>query len=199
MIRQNNPDFCIVTEMPCAVCSKLLTFPWNELRLESFFRPTRGCQSCRMTLSSELWTSRPPLYSMTPSLRNRFMKKLTLDRVVPTMSARVSWLTFGTTGSGLPSFPKLASREKHARQPLLTGIEELIHQVLLDPNVAGEQIAEEQFRKSGLVVKHTNHAGLLEPHDGGLRHGGCACHAHRLTGQASFAKEIAGPQNGDDG
>jgi len=51
-------------------------------------------KSCRSTLSSEPWTWRevlfwPPLYSMKPSLLNRFMKKLTRDRVVPIMSARV--------------------------------------------------------------------------------------------------------------
>jgi hypothetical protein len=35
---------------------------------------------------------------MKPSLRKRFMKKLTLERVVPTISASVSWLIFGITG-----------------------------------------------------------------------------------------------------
>ena len=32
-------------------------------------------------------------------------KKLTRERVAPTMLASVSWLIFGMTGSGLPSFP----------------------------------------------------------------------------------------------
>ena len=31
-------------------------------------------------------------------------KKLTRERVVPIMLASVSWLIFGMTGSGLPSF-----------------------------------------------------------------------------------------------
>jgi hypothetical protein len=31
------------------------------------------------------------------------MKKLTRDRVVPIISARVSWLIFAITGSGVPS------------------------------------------------------------------------------------------------
>ena len=44
--------------------------------------------SYRTTFNNELWTSMPPLYSlplysMKPSLRNLFMKKLTRDRVVP--------------------------------------------------------------------------------------------------------------------
>ena len=32
-------------------------------------------------------------------------KKLTRERVVPTMLAGVYWLIFGMTDSGLPSFP----------------------------------------------------------------------------------------------
>jgi hypothetical protein len=42
----------------------------------------------KTTFSRELWTSRTPLYSMNPSLRNLFMN--TRDRVVPTISASVS-------------------------------------------------------------------------------------------------------------
>src|ERR1700728_2897240 len=46
---------------------------------------------------------------MKPSLRNLFMKKLTRDRVVPIISASVSWLIFAITGSGVPSLPKFAN------------------------------------------------------------------------------------------
>jgi hypothetical protein len=70
-------------------------------------------QSCRTTFSSELWTLRPPLYSMKPSLRNLFMKKLTRDRVVPIISAKVSWLTLGITASGFPSFPSSGRMPKN--------------------------------------------------------------------------------------
>lgn len=52
----------------------------------------------------------PPLYSMKPSFRNLFIKKLMRDRVVPTISAKVSWLMLAITGSGLLSFPKWASK-----------------------------------------------------------------------------------------
>jgi hypothetical protein len=63
--------------------------------------------SCRTTFSSELCTCNAPLYSMKPILRNLFMKKLTLERVVvPIISASVSWEIFAITRSGLPSFPK---------------------------------------------------------------------------------------------
>ena len=73
--------------------------------------------SCRMTFNSELWTSILPLYLMKPSFLNLFMKKLTRDRVVPIISASVSWLIFAITGSGVPSVPKFAnSRSMRARR-----------------------------------------------------------------------------------
>ena len=60
---------------------------------------------------SELLTCMPALsYSMNPKSRKRFRKKLTRERVVPIISASVSWLIFAMTGSGLDSRPKLASK-----------------------------------------------------------------------------------------
>src|SRR3954452_2083917 len=58
-------------------------------------------QSCSTILSSELLTLRPPLYSMSPSLRNLFMKKFTRERVAPIISASVSWEIFGNVRVGL--------------------------------------------------------------------------------------------------
>ncbi len=52
--------------------------------------PRPELQSCRTTLNSELWTKISPLYSIKPSFRKRFMKKLTRERVVPIISASVS-------------------------------------------------------------------------------------------------------------
>ena len=56
-------------------------------------------------LRRELCTVRPPLYSIKPSLLNLFMKKLTRDRVVPIISASVSWLIVAKAGSGSRYFP----------------------------------------------------------------------------------------------
>src|SRR5581483_11739597 len=39
--------------------------------------------------------------------------------------------------------PVVGEQEQNPRQPLFTGIEKLVHQVLLNPNVAGEHIGEE--------------------------------------------------------
>jgi hypothetical protein len=49
-----------------------------------------GGFSCNTMFNKELWTSRLPLYSMNPNLRNLFMEKLTRARVVPNISASVS-------------------------------------------------------------------------------------------------------------
>jgi hypothetical protein len=59
----------------------------GERRLVTLLRRD---QSRRTTLRRELLTFKPPLYSINPSFRNLFMKKLTRERVVPTISARVS-------------------------------------------------------------------------------------------------------------
>ena len=40
------------------------------------------------------------------------MKKLTRERVVPIISANVSWLIFGLIGVGLPSLPKFANKRR---------------------------------------------------------------------------------------
>lgn len=62
------------------------------------------------TLINELWICRWPLYSIKPNFLNLFMKTLTRERVVPTISASVSWLIGVVTGCGPPSLPKFVSR-----------------------------------------------------------------------------------------
>ena len=57
-----------------------------------------NAQQCALTFSL-------PLPLMNPSFRNLFMKKLTRDRVVPTISASVSCEIFGSTRCGLRSSP----------------------------------------------------------------------------------------------
>jgi hypothetical protein len=52
---------------------------------------------------------------MKPNLRNLFMKKLTRERVVPILSAIVSWRSFAITGSGLPLDVKIPVKSSVAR------------------------------------------------------------------------------------
>jgi hypothetical protein len=65
-------------------------------------------------------------------------KKLTRDRVVPIISASVFWLIFAIIGSGLASLQKFASSSR-SRARRFAGIEELIHQVLFNPDSPGQK------------------------------------------------------------
>jgi hypothetical protein len=68
----------------------------NARSIRQFAVDWFGGQSRKTTLRRELCTFKPPLYSMNPSFRNLFMKKFTRERVVPTISASVSWDTRGS-------------------------------------------------------------------------------------------------------
>jgi len=69
------------------------------------------------------------------------MKKLTRERVVPMISASVSWLICGITSSAVPSLPKLASRSSTRAKSFLAGVEELVYQIFFNANVSEEHMA----------------------------------------------------------
>ena len=126
------------------------------------------------------------------------MKVLTRDRVVPTISASVSWLT-AITGSGFPSLPNCAIKRSTLAQTLLARIEELIDQILLDPSVASQNVRHEHLRELRLFVEHAHDCHLIEPHDDAVRHRHGRRQSQRLASQATLAEEIAVPVKGDDG
>src|SRR6202521_5689030 len=145
--------------------------------------------------SSELCTcspSSPPLYSMNPILRNLFMKKLTLERVVPIISASVSWLILGITGSGFPSFPKWASSRSTRASLFSLELKSWSIRFLLNPHIPGEQIDQEHLGKGWLIVKQAGHGRFLQLHDRAVRHRGGRGQAQRLGLQTSLAEEVAG-------
>ena len=87
------------------------------VKIDHIEKKLRGGQSCRSTPSNALCTRSSPLYSMKPSFLNLFKKWLTRYRVVPTISASVSWPILVGIGSGRPSLPKFASnRRSRARR-----------------------------------------------------------------------------------
>ena len=51
----------------------------------------------------------------------------------------------GHHGLMLPVFAEAGQQQQNPRQPLLAGIEELIYQVLLDPNISGQQKRHEEL------------------------------------------------------
>src|SRR4029450_5501411 len=83
-----------------------------------------------MTFSSDVWTFNPPSsYSMNPSLRNLFMKKLIRERVVPTRAARISDGPF-------PSLlAEIGQEQEKPGQAAFARIEQLVDQVRLNLNV----------------------------------------------------------------
>jgi hypothetical protein len=94
-----------------------------------------------------------PLYSMNPSLRKRFIKQFIRERVVPTISASVSWLILGIAVPGAPSLPNRAS-SKMPGPALFTGIKKLVDQVCLHANIAGQQIGHENVRQDMMLMEH---------------------------------------------
>jgi hypothetical protein len=86
------------------------------------------------------------------SLRNLFMKKVTRERVVPTISANVPWLIFSIPGSGWLSFPKLAGRRSTRARRFSLELKRWSTQIFLNPNVAGEHMVEHPLGKVGPVV-----------------------------------------------
>jgi len=64
------------------------------------------------------------------SFRNLFMQKRTRDRVVPIISASVSWLIFAMMGSGF--LPCQSCQQQSSRQTFLARIEQLIDKVCFD-------------------------------------------------------------------
>ena len=98
-----------------------------------------GNGSCRTTLSSDLWTRMRPLYSIKPSLRNRFMKKLTRERVVPIISARVSCGSWECIVLRFARLAKFRHQQENSRQPFFARVEELIDQIGLDAHAAVQQ------------------------------------------------------------
>ena len=97
----------------------------------------------------------PPLYSINPSLRKRFMKKLTRERVVPIISASVSCEILGISVScASAGLAKLRHQQQDARQPLLAGVEELIDQVGLGAHAARQQKPAGTGRRRALLLVH---------------------------------------------
>jgi len=82
----------------------------STIKSNDLFRPRHHRhggvrQSCSTTLKREVLISIPPLYLMKPNFLNLFMKKLTRERVVPTICASVSCETLGSSPCGWSSLP----------------------------------------------------------------------------------------------
>jgi hypothetical protein len=103
----------------------------------------------------------------------------------------------GDDGLGFSLLAEVGQQQEHARQAFFARVEQLVHQVFLNADTAGEQVLEEQLRKDGLFVEHANGGHFLQPREGAGGHGSAGRHALGLSGEATFAEEIAGAQHRD--
>src|ERR1700730_13100402 len=137
---------------------------------------------------------------MRPSFRNLFMKKLTRDRVVPIISASVSWLIFARIGSGFSSsLPKFANNRSKPGQPFLTRIEQLIDEVCLDADGPSQKMGNEHPGERWFPMDHADNSRFFQAGDDGVRHPRDRRYALRLPGKTSFTEEIVRSKHCDDG
>lgn len=110
------------TREPKKILYSQVIHHWNEL-----FRDFRGASRSYLTralakrellISIPPFASRRPRYLMKPRILNLFMKKLTRDRVVPIIVARVP-CDIPLNRCSLPRFPLPESRRR-ARASLLS-------------------------------------------------------------------------------
>src|ERR1700719_3985502 len=98
------------------------------------------------------------------------MKVLTRERVVPTISASVSWLILAITGSGFPSLPKLAISKSTLARRFSLELKRLIDQVLLDACIPRQDVCHEDFCELRLVAERAHHICFIDPHDDAIGH-----------------------------
>ena len=86
-------------------------------------------------------------------------------------------------------FLTVGQQQQRPRQPLLAGIEELIQQVLLDANVAGQEMGQEQLGEGGVFLQQTDHGIFVEAHETSGFRGARGCGTNCLSGQAGFPQK----------
>jgi hypothetical protein len=71
----------------------------------------------------------------------------------------------------------------------------LIDQVFLDPDRARQEVRDEHFGKTWLVMEDADNSRLLQPHDLAFAHSRGCRHAPRLSGQASLSAKFVETQD----
>ena len=129
------------------------------------------------------------------------MKKLTRDRVVPIISARVSWVICGMHCFRLARLAEFRHQQQNSRQALFAGVEELIDQVGLNAHAALQQELQEEVGETMLLVHDADH---LSPAD--LESGAVAVMAVAVAKRSPrhrrerlFAHKVTGGEQRDGG
>ena len=154
-------------------------------------RVLNGHQSCRTMLRRELLILSPPLYSMSPSFRNLFMKKFTRARVAPIISASVSCEIFGSVCWGI-DLAVARQQQQRPGEALFAGVEQLIDEVRFDAHVPRQHVGDEAVRERGLFVEQLDHRLLLDDQHARRDHRRGRPDANRLARQGALAKKSPG-------
>jgi hypothetical protein len=86
-------------------------------------------------------------------------------------------------------------QQKNSRQALLAGVEKLIDQIVLIPDVSLQQILNEHGRQFRFQTQRFHHRRLLNVEQDAVRHCDGRRHAGKLAGKTTFSEEIAFAQN----
>src|SRR5207245_6281034 len=94
---------------------------------------------------------------------------------------------------------KISRTKRHTCQSRVTGIEQLVDQVLFITDIAGQQIRHEHIGKSMFPMKRGHHRLLLDPQKLAVRHCSRGSHTESLACQRAFPKKIPLTQYSDRG
>src|SRR5690242_3037818 len=62
-------------------------------------------------------------------------------------------------------FAEICQQEQNPGQSLLTGVEELIYKISLEPDVSRKYVHQKHFGERRLLAEDTNQDGLFQAHD----------------------------------
>jgi hypothetical protein len=104
---------------------------------------------------------------------------------------------FGEYSLGPVVFTVTRKQQKSPSQTFLTGVKQLVDEVLLDSGVPGQHMRYEAVRKRMFCAEHAHHLDFFNEQYGSRYNRGGRRHAHSLTSQASLqstkSKKSAAP------
>ena len=76
---------------------------------------------------------------------------------------------------------KVGEQQKKSSEPFFAGVEEVVHKVGFNAEVAGKQVGEKTLRELRILMQQVYHHGFLHADDGAEVLCGCGRHAERLA------------------
>jgi hypothetical protein len=100
---------------------------------------------------------------------------------------------FGNNTLRRSFFAEVSLKKEDSGQPLFARIEKVVNQILLVPNVSGQQISDEHVGQSVFPVERLHHRFLLNAQDVTSRYRTGGPHAQGPSCKAAFPEKIAIP------